>query len=228
MKKLLLLAVGICLLGATPLLAADLPYKAPPPPPIFNWTGFYVGINGGWANYRAYPGGAAPCGGGTCVQPGDDGWTLGGHIGFNWQGAGPLVAGLEADVNWLDLAASAPCANPAFTCSTNQDWMGSIRGRLGVAVDRVLFYITGGVAFTEFQGSTAIGGVVFPGSSSRSGWIFGGGFDWALNPMWILGFEYLYADFGTKSHTYDIVYPNIPLITQQARVRLSYRFGAPY
>lgn len=102
--------------------------------------------------------------------------------------------------------------------------MGLIRGRLGVAVDRILFYVTGGVAFTEFEGSTRLGAVIFPGSSSGTGWILGGGFDWAMNPSWILGFEYLYGGLRHEVAYVPCGVPEHPALTQQARVRLSYRY----
>jgi outer membrane immunogenic protein len=221
----------IALAVAQPAVAADAPIPrkalAPVVAPIFNWSGFYLGINGGWARYVAYPGGQlVGCGGfgGTCVQPGGDGWTLGGHVGWNWQAPGsPLVIGAEADLNWIDASAVAPCANPAFNCGTSVDWQGSLRGRLGLAAGKFLFYVTGGVAFSELNGFTQLGAVTFPDSTSRTGWIAGLGVDVAMNQHWFVGFEWLHAKYGAKNHFYDVPYGAIPLTTDLARVRLTFR-----
>src|SRR5689334_17635822 len=116
MKKALVLAAAILFPGVAS--AADMAVKArplPPPAPIFTWTGFYVGVNGGWAfdgwddntgNLVAFSAGfAAPIAGGAVpVNRGarHEGGFGGGQIGYNWQ-ANQFVFGLEADIQGADI-----------------------------------------------------------------------------------------------------------------------------
>jgi outer membrane immunogenic protein len=206
---------------SSPVFAGGSIKDAPMAAPAYNWTGLYVGVHAGWASSDISTSLA------NRVQPDTDGGTIGGHIGYNWQfPSSNLVIGIEGDISALSLDAVAPCANPAFACGTDVKQQSSIRGRLGLASGRSLFYITGGAAFADFDGFTRVvaTGVTFPGGTSRSGWVAGLGIEYALTNNLILGLEYLHADFGTKDHTYDISYPAISLSTDQVRGRLSYKF----
>ena len=150
-KTVLILAAAIGLAGMQLASAADMPIKAPPmappPPVVFNWTGIYVGLNGGWARDNISTDSA------SFIQPDTNGGAFGGQVGFNYQW-NQIVLGAEVDGDWLNLKASAACANPTFTCNTELNHQFSARGRLGVAFDRFLVYGTGGVAWTTFEGST--------------------------------------------------------------------------
>ena len=184
----------------------------------FSWTGIYVGLNGGWARDNI----STPAV--TSVQPDTNGGAFGGQVGFNYQWQ-QLVVGAEFDGDWLNLKASAPCANPAFTCSTELNSQFSARARVGVAFDRFLVYGTGGVAWTTFKGSTALAGVTFPDSSTRTGWIAGGGVEYAFWNNLIIGAEYLHADYGSRNMTYDTLYPNVKVTTDVVRARVSWLFN---
>lgn len=125
-------------------LAADLGppvYKSAPSEPIavplFNWTGFYVGVNGGYGWGKSnWTGGA----GDFTVSP--NGFMLGGTAGYNLQ-TGTFVWGLEGDIDYVDFNGTA--ANLACgTCTIKDTWLGTFRGRLGIAMNRWLPYITGG------------------------------------------------------------------------------------
>ncbi len=217
----------IALLGflvAAPLgvaQAADMAVKAPPPvvEPAFSWAGGYLGINGGWAEDHT----------GTTtinfVQPAGTGWLGGGHGGFNFQ-SGWFVFGGEFDADYMRINASAPCSNAAFTCNTTLQDQASIRARAGVAFDRVLVYATAGGAFSNYNGNTTVNatGVQFPGNSSRYGWIAGGGVEYAVTRNIILGVEYLHADYGSQTMTYDVPYPSVRVTDDVVRGRLSYKF----
>src|SRR5260370_4490559 len=148
------LVPAIALLGlaaAAPARAADLSvaplYKAPPvvAAQAYNWSGFYVGINGGgdWGTSNWDSAGSINMSGGI----------IGGTAGVNWQ-TGHAVFGLEGGVDWSNLkgtAATAPC--PAG-CTTSNDWLATARGRAGYAFDRFLPYVTGGGPFRHLQAAT--------------------------------------------------------------------------
>ena len=150
MKKFLLGTVALVALAVvTPAAAADMgarmPMKAPPMmEPVWNWTGFYIGVNGGygWGSSRwdLLPGGASE----GSHKP--DGGTVGGQIGYNWQFGG-WVVGLEAQGNWADFKGSnVSVIFPASTNSTSIDAFGLFTGKVGYAWNNVLLYAKGGAA----------------------------------------------------------------------------------
>src|SRR5579872_1269056 len=169
MRKVLLNLAATTVLFATPALAADLPmpsapqgyYKAPPVA-VFSWTGCYVGadVGGGWMRDRDHEttaGGApspfSPAPTNTALS---DGVMAGGYLGCNYQFAGGFVIGAEGDGQWADIRSgtaqfpgSAPGGLPNDFYEARSDFQASIRGRLGYAFDRVLFYGTGGAAFAR-------------------------------------------------------------------------------
>ncbi|WP_052600618.1 outer membrane protein [Microvirga lotononidis] len=173
--------------------AADLPRQAPPPAPIiaapiFTWTGFYIGGNLGWGwrnsnNDTVFLGGpGVPAGlaGGTLIfdNNNDGAFTGGGQIGYNYQ-IGNFVIGVETDIQGIDNGNNTAVfiPGPGFAGTfvpgrfeSSADWWGSTRVRAGFAVDRVLIYATGGVAYTD----------------NDTGWALGGGIEWALPTNWNL------------------------------------------
>ena len=157
MKKFLLGTVGLFALGmVTPASAADLaarPYTKAPPPivaPIYDWTGFYIGANGGWAQSR------------NCVDffnaTGIDfadgcrersGGVVGGQLGYRWQ-ASQWVFGVEAQGDWADLSNTrVSIINPLFSTRTKTDGIGLFTGQIGYAWNASLFYVKGGAAVTD-------------------------------------------------------------------------------
>ena len=161
--------------------AADLPVKAPPPAPVFNWTGCYVGgyVGGarsdgdmtftdlGNAQFRSYSGGiiAGRAEDRHSWSAGSDSSFIGGGtFGCNWQPVGsPFVLGLEGEAGYMKLEGAAfdPLRSPTLRATTPDvfgsgkvgDWYGMITGRLGYAWDRTLFYVKGGAAFVQVRGS---------------------------------------------------------------------------
>jgi outer membrane immunogenic protein len=211
-KKFLMGSVALAALTGT-ALAADLPSRrAPPvfvpPPPVFSWTGFYVG------GQLGYQFGQDSFGGATAHPHGVAG---GAHIGYNWAGwpgfgvGNGLVLGAEVDINGTDYQVTNGIS------TLRQDVEGSARGRIGVAVDRALFFATGGAAFTQFHSYYP---AFVAASKSRVGWTVGGGVEYAITTQWSLRAEYRYSDFGTF---FDGVGTRRETV-QRAQVGFSYKF----
>ncbi len=185
MKKLLLASVGILALGIGSASAADMPRRAAMPAkapayvsPMYNWTGPYVGINGG----GAFSGSNDSSGG-----------LVGGTLGYNFQ-SGPLVWGLETDIDWARIRGSSGCG--AFSCEVSNRWLGTARGRLGYAMGAtgsVMPYITGGLAYGSVENSVSGLGSA---RDTKAGWTLGGGLEAALSGPWTAKVEYLYVDLG--------------------------------
>jgi len=168
--------------------AADLPRRYNPAPvpvyaPIYNWTGFYIGINGGgaWGDSKWDSAGKFDVSGGM----------VGGTIGYNWQ-VSQWVFGLEGDIDWTNISGSTSAAC-AFGCKTQNNWLATVRGRVGYAYDRFLPYITGGLALGNIKASQP----GFAGSDdTNAGWTVGGGLEFVIAGNWTAKAEYLYVDLG--------------------------------
>jgi outer membrane immunogenic protein len=242
--------------------AADMPTKAPVySPPVtgpYNWTGFYIGGNAGWHQskdddpaYISSNNSFIPAAVTTIDQvlPGtltSNGFAGGLQAGYNWQYSN-IVLGVEADIDALSGSSSrntyAPlCANicAPFSDSARDRWMGTLRARAGFAVDRFLIFATGGAAWSSWSTShsfTYIGGATISGvdnnTVTRTGWTIGGGLEYALSNNWLARIEYLYANFGTATSTYNVPASAFfyTYITEQeklsenvVRVGISYKF----
>jgi outer membrane immunogenic protein len=170
--------------------AADLPRqmvtKAPAyVAPYYNWTGFYVGINGGggWGTS------AWDSTGGFDVSGG----LIGGTVGYNWQ-FGTWVVGLEGDIDWANVKGSTATGCVTGNCTSENTWLGTARGRVGYAFDRWMPYITGGAAFGDVQASQP----GFTGmSSTQVGWTVGAGVEFAVVNNVTAKVEYLHYDLGS-------------------------------
>jgi outer membrane immunogenic protein len=208
MRKLtlgILAAAGLALGLMQSASAADLGrpvYKAPPPMVVaaYNWSGFYVGVHAGYGWGEV---GSSTFGGSSDI----DGWLAGGQLGWNWQAAGsPWVFGVEVDSSWSNIEASATATAGGIvaTAFSEIDYMGTARLRFGYAWDRVLWYVTGGLAWAnnEIGASVAGFGVAAGASSSNThmGWTIGTGLEWALADNWSAKLEYLYADLGAEPY----------------------------
>ena len=188
MKKVLLAALmaGV----ASSAMAADHPTRKAPPAPaqyyaptVFNWTGFYFGINGGWA------GGA---GGGDFGSP--TGGLVGGTVGYNYQ-IGQFVVGLEGDWDWADLKKDGNIGSLPY--SNKIDSVLTARARAGYAIDHALLFVTAGYAGADVR--TNVPGV-FSSTDWRNGGAFGGGIEYAFTNNISAKAEYLYEPFGDKTY----------------------------
>ncbi|MDJ1160011.1 porin family protein [Chelatococcus sp. SYSU_G07232] len=197
--KRLLCTVAALGFAAGAASAADLPSRrvAPAPVvPVFTWTGFYVGVNAGYG-FGEFSKGAG------FDDP--DGFIGGGQIGYNYQ-FGQFVAGLEADIQYADLKGSTSAlrfANGNVGRGRGEvEYFGTVRGRVGVAFDRALVYVTGGLAYgeTKFSGVDTTAGIAFSKSDTRTGWTLGGGIEYAFTNNLTARAEYLYVDLGDNRY----------------------------
>jgi outer membrane immunogenic protein len=217
MKRLVLASVGILavasIMGSANAAdmerrAAAMPVKAVPYTNLYNWTGLYIGINGGggWGrgDFSAAPGRFDTSGG-----------LIGGTIGYNYQ-AGQAVFGLEGDLDWSNVRGSTACA-PGFTCETRNDYLATVRGRIGYAFDRFMPYVTGGLAVGGVKNSiTGLG----ESSETKAGYALGGGLEAALVGPWTAKVEYLYVDLGRS----DAPVGDVKNTSNLVRAGLNYRF----
>ena len=219
MKRVVLAGMGalamVTMMGAAN--AADLsrrhamPAKAPAyVVPGYNWTGFYAGINGGygfghseWSN----PAGTS----GFDI----DGGVVGGTIGYNYQ-VNKIVFGLEGDIDWSGIEGSTACG--ATTCQTRNNWLSTVRGRMGYSFDRFMPYVTGGLAIGDIE--TSIGGIG-GGRDTQVGWTVGGGVEAALDGPWTAKLEYLYVDLGRGG---TVLGSDAEFKSHIVRAGLNYRF----
>jgi len=196
--KRILIAGALALAAVGQALAADLPQPGPPPyykgpVPVFTWTGFYLGINGGFAFGESNWSSPPPATGNFST----DGFLIGGTVGGNYQW-GQFVLGIEADGDWQNVNGTTYNTCGSYGCTTQSDWLATVRGRVGYAWDRILFYGTGGAAFGDLQ--AAAGGAPFS-SSTQTGWTAGAGVEFAFTPNWTAKVEYLYVDLGNFTCT---------------------------
>jgi outer membrane immunogenic protein len=193
-------------------------FKDAPYVPVQTWSGFYVGINGGYA-WAAGNSGLSGEGhiGRTYVSADPQkldpsGGFGGGQIGYNVQ-HGRLVYGIEADIQGAGIEDSANVGvlNGAATAQAKSelDWFGTVRGRLGYAFDRTLVYFTGGFAFGGVKDSVTgtVPSFALAGTHSiddtKTGYVLGGGVEHALSPAWSIKAEYQYIDLGTDTVSVD-------------------------
>ena len=243
MKKITLALAAATALIAAPAIAADLrpmASKAPPmaayaPVPI--WSGFYIGVHGGYGwgdaeNYFPATVGLLGVLGGGSFGHDIDGGKFGGHAGFNWQW-NQMVLGLEASGTWTDIKGSvfAPFG-AAFpdTYTTEINSIFTITPRLGLAAGNALFYVKGGLAVGDVETRISTPGLVGGSATNdetRVGWTFGGGIEYAVTPNWIFGIEGNYYDFGSEdisTPAFGRTYEN-DVTAWSVLGRVSYKFG---
>ena len=192
MKRVFLSGVALAALVGS-AVAADIPRRveraAPPVPymaPVYNWTGFYAGINGGWGWGTGSMDGSPSTG-----DLKGSGGLVGGTLGYNWQN-GQVVWGLETDLDWSGVKGDDNCSRGTH-CEVKNDWLGTARVRLGWAADRWMPYVTGGLAFGDVKADvTGSRGA----SDTQLGWTVGAGVEVALTQPWTAKLEYLYVDLG--------------------------------
>jgi len=250
MKKIAI-AVSALLMGSVSASAADLaarPYTKAPAPvvSVYNWGGFYIGghVGGAWTNQQ-WVNVDNTTGFGDLI-PGEGfrqrgtGVFGGGHAGYNWQ-ASNFVFGLEGTISGLDNRGTV--LNTVFGAGVDDrfswraDWMATITGRAGIAVNNNLFYVKGGYAGVNnrLAVSDTVPANVGSGSSTQwhNGWTVGAGWEYGITANWIVGLEYDYSQFERK--TYQLAGAAVgtyafdakPRDIQSAVVRLSYKFGGP-
>jgi len=241
MKKFLLSATALVAL-TTAAAAADLPSRRAPAPvfsavPVFTWTGFYAGVQVGhtWGEGR---GSLTDAAGPFLIGDYDtDGFVGGVHAGFNYQ-VGSFVAGVEADLEGAGIEGEVVSTNVAlagdrFTGRSEVNFQGSLRARLGVAIDRVLVYGTAGVAFanldTAYTYSHPLVGTLNESfDNTEWGWTVGAGVEYAFTSNLTARVEYRYTQFESFRNSSRVVAPGVFADQEPefhtVRVGLSYKF----
>ncbi len=230
--KRLLMAGAFALAAGGQALAADLPQPGPPPPrapasyaplppPVFSWTGFYLGVNGGYAFGQSDWTASTRTTGSFSTS----GFLAGGTLGANYQW-GQFVFGIEGDGDWTNLGGSpalSSCSGPGgIACTTKSDWLATARGRAGFAWDRILFYGIAGGAF----GNLLAGSTGSFDTSTQIGWTAGGGIEAAITPNWSAKLEYLYVNLGSMTCNVNCVTgTTVPLTENVVRAGINYKFS---
>jgi outer membrane immunogenic protein len=230
MRKILCGGVALmALAAAVPSFAADLPpNSAPPdsfytPAPVFNWSGLYVGFNGGYGFGGFSGGGATPF-------KGADAGVLGGTAGYNYQ-MSQFVVGLEGDFDWTSFKSTQTYLPGPVVETGRLDHLFTIRGRVGYAMDNVLLFVTGGYAggvisadLTDSTVPVPVGGPTYHTDAYSDGYAIGGGLEYAFSGAISLKAEYLYASLGSQPIFSGAHATNIALHESLVRGGLNFHF----
>jgi len=238
-----LVGVTLALLSTTAFAADLVNYGPPPAPPIstaLDWTGFHVGVSGGFGfnngdpaySYVNVPSQIVP------LLPKSanldaDGGIVGGTVGFDKQ-FGQFVLGVEGDMSWTDFGGDATHIRPSipsiglpslkFQTDYQMDWLSTVRGRAGITFDQWMLYGTGGLAIGNVSMKSSVtvaapanGELVGSDDKTKTGWTAGGGAAFALTDHVTLKAEGLYYDLGhISTHSTDPKDPqNSALVTDQ-------------
>jgi outer membrane immunogenic protein len=248
MNRFALLGAGLLSIAgfAGAAYGADLPArtysKAPVvAAPVYDWSGFYIGLNGGGASSRECL--TITSVAGTAVFPNSEGChdatgaLAGGQIGYRWQAAN-WVFGVEAQGDWADLTGSSPSLTAVipYTNQTKVDGIGLFTGQVGYALNNVLLYVKGGAAVTDnkYRSFFTATGVQFnQASDTRWGAAAGAGLEFGFAPNWSVAVEYDHLFMGNP----NVPFPasaiavtrsdNIRQDVDIGTVRVNYRFGGP-
>jgi outer membrane immunogenic protein len=249
MKKFLLGVVGLIALGVSaPAMAADLPaqpYAKVPVmiPALYDWSGFYTGLNGGWGSshkcWNTIDGTGAFVAAEGCHNA--TGGAGGGQIGYRWGVGSSWIFGVEGQGDWSNLRGyNQSIATPGQTNNSKIDAFALITGQVGYAFNTALLYIKGGAAVTDDRFSVTTPGTnVFlgvTGPQTRWGGTAGAGVEFSFAPNWSAAVEYDHLFMGTKSTAFtnpflglglplqsDSIRQDVDLVT----VRVNYRWGGP-
>ena len=244
MKKLKIVfaAAAWALLAGYPAHAADmaaLAYRAPPMAALPTWAGWYGGVNLGYTSLTDrvdhFDSGSG------CWWSCDElhfrdrsSGVLGGlQVGYNWQ-AGNIVYGLETDVNFASVRTSRRAIGDDYLQNSDLSAIGTVRARLGWAVDRTLIYATGGFAYANVHDH--VNDSDDPGLWDKSGWlggwVAGGGIEYAMGARWSIKAEAMFYELEKRT----IVFTNngsetLPATFKHdgaiARAGVNFKFGGP-
>ncbi|MCP4619791.1 MAG: porin family protein [Bradyrhizobium sp.] len=196
MKKILFAAAAATLATAMPAAAADLGarYGAPAyPPPLYTWTGFYLGghLGGAFGGDYGFNG---------LALTNNDARFMGGvQAGVDWQFYGNWVVGAEGQYSWLSSGNTAAVFPGGLVYGNDQRGLGSVTARLGYSFGPALVYVKGGYAYADNRETVKLGGVPIAfmlDTNHNHGWTIGGGVEYMFIPNWSVKAEYQYYGFG--------------------------------
>jgi outer membrane immunogenic protein len=252
MNKILIGAIGAVALGlSAPASAADLaarPYSKAPAPmiaTIYDWSGFYIGINGGGGSSHNCWDFVTPVTG-TLIGEGchnATGGTVGGQVGYRWQSAN-WVFGLEGQGNWADFSGDNVSTSGAGLRDRSKiSAFGLFTGQVGYAWNNVLVYVKGGgaVANDRYRSYDVVTGLEFDrANETRWGGTVGAGVEFGFAPNWTVGFEYDHLFLGSRTIGFtssgNFLFAPLGAATRSERisqdadiglVRVNYRWGGP-
>jgi outer membrane immunogenic protein len=243
MKRIASTIAALAALAAAPAMAADMPvkYVPPAPPPVFSWSGCYIGVHvgAGWqaSSFVGDVGGSSPS-----VPASGVGWLGGAQAGCNAQWRA-FVIGLEGELWGSTLYDRFFDQSGPFTdeLRSRNRWDGALSVRSGVAFDRAFIYGKLGAVWGKFEYdglfSSPFGSTTVTGSSTITGVLIGVGFEYALTDNWTTKFEYNYIDYGNKIVDFTATFCNaigcltsvsretVKEIKQLAKIGINYKFG---
>ena len=247
MKRLLLGIAGVIALAA-PASAADLaarPYvKAPAMiAAVYEWSGFYIGANGGWGSSHKCWDNVTAAGAFVASEGCHDatGGIAGGQLGYRWQ-AGTWVFGIEGQGDWADLSGrNVSLIAPAATNESRINAFGLLTGQIGYAANNVLLYVKGGAAVTSdrFRNVATATNVIATDTADDTRWggVVGAGLEFGFSPNWSAAIEYDHLFMGNRTYTFTHNGALLPAGTtfnerirqdvDMVTVRVNYRWGGP-
>lgn len=221
---------------------ADLPvrYSTTPAliPAVYDWSGIYAGVNGGWGSQNRCWDATDPTGvfvaSEGCHHA--NGAVAGGQFGYRWQ-SGPLVFGVDAQGDWADLRGSNPSdAFPGFTNRSHMDAFGLLTGQVGFAWNNILVYVKGGAAVMDNRSDILFNGTLTALSYADTRWgtTAGAGFEYGFTSNWSAAVEYDHlfvnsrlTNFSTPGAGPYFGTENIRGDADLITLRVIYRWGGP-
>ena len=244
MRKILLSGVALLAVSmAAPASAADMaarPYTKAPPPvvaPIYDWTGFYIGANGGWGQSHNCVDFVTLAGTVASGCRDRSGGVVGGQVGYRWQ-SNQFVFGLEAQGDWADLSNTrVSLFNPTLSTTVKTDAIGLFTGQLGWAWNASLLYVKGGAAVTSnrltiFDNTTGIG--LVSADNTRWGGALGVGWEYGFAQNWSVGVEYDHLWMGHANNSFSVADPRLAAVlndrisqdVDMVTLRVNYSFAS--
>ncbi len=167
------------------------------------FSGAYIGATAGYVRADAEQ---TALNNGSQIEADDSGWAIGGHVGYQRQ-CGRAVFGIEADISWMDVESTGRLYDRGLLVTettSSLDHFATLRGRIGLVHENVLFYLTGGLAFASVERELSVPPLDFNQSDRdrEVGWTIGGGIEFMRDNRWSIRAEVLYVDLGDETIHY--------------------------
>jgi outer membrane immunogenic protein len=204
--RFVVVAGAACAAGlVSPAFAADLggPRQAPidryEPAPVHSsrpglWQGIYWGLSGGYGWGDSSISNAT-----QDTDVGPEGWLASATVGYNYMVGQNFLIGIEGDLGFMNISNDDKSVNGSIYRTSFGPWWGTMRARAGLAFGRLMIYGTGGIAFAAVEEDVISASGTVSNDDVRSGWVAGGGLEWAFSESVSAKVEYLHMDFGGHS-----------------------------